>query len=51
MYPPVPGIGRVLSQPITFFDGKTVPAGKFSLFMVRWLLRAKVILKLCNGSL
>ncbi|MCI4374376.1 hypothetical protein PGIGA_G00005460 [Pangasianodon gigas] len=27
MYPPVPGMGRKLSQPITFFDGRTVPAG------------------------
>ncbi|XP_058244807.1 cytochrome P450 4A6-like isoform X1 [Hemibagrus wyckioides] len=28
MYPPVPGMGRRLSQPITFFDGRTVPAGQ-----------------------
>ncbi|XP_060725998.1 cytochrome P450 4A7-like isoform X1 [Tachysurus vachellii] len=27
MYPPVPGMGRKLSKPITFFDGRTVPAG------------------------
>ncbi|XP_053350729.1 cytochrome P450 4A6-like isoform X2 [Clarias gariepinus] len=27
MYPPVPGMGRKLSQPITFFDGRTAPAG------------------------
>ncbi|KAK2854766.1 hypothetical protein Q7C36_006635 [Tachysurus vachellii] len=27
MYPPVPEIGRKLSKPITFFDGRTVPAG------------------------
>ncbi|MCI4374377.1 hypothetical protein PGIGA_G00005470 [Pangasianodon gigas] len=27
MYPPVPEIGRMSSKPITFFDGRTVPAG------------------------
>ncbi|XP_058256033.1 cytochrome P450 4A6-like isoform X2 [Hemibagrus wyckioides] len=27
MYPPVPEIGRMLSKPITFFDGRTAPAG------------------------
>ncbi|TSK34902.1 Cytochrome P450 4B1 [Bagarius yarrelli] len=26
MYPPVPDIGRMLSKPITFSDGRTVPA-------------------------
>ncbi|XP_062847468.1 cytochrome P450 4A6 [Trichomycterus rosablanca] len=27
MYPPVPGIGRRMTKPVTFFDGRTVPAG------------------------
>lgn len=27
LYPPVPGIARKLTKPMTFFDGVTVPAG------------------------
>ncbi|KAL0984727.1 hypothetical protein UPYG_G00145930 [Umbra pygmaea] len=27
LYPPVPGIARVASKPVTFFDGRSVPAG------------------------
>ncbi|XP_030044970.1 cytochrome P450 4B1-like [Microcaecilia unicolor] len=27
LYPPVPGISRELTKPITFFDGRSVPAG------------------------
>uniref|UniRef100_A0A8C8DS53 aromatase n=1 Tax=Oryzias sinensis TaxID=183150 RepID=A0A8C8DS53_9TELE len=27
LYPPVPGISRKLTKPITFFDGRTLPAG------------------------
>nr|AGN04302.1 cytochrome P450 [Oryzias melastigma] len=27
LYPPVPGISRILTKPITFFDGRTLPAG------------------------
>ncbi|CAJ1062693.1 cytochrome P450 4B1 [Xyrichtys novacula] len=27
MYPPVPGMSRKLTKPITFFDGRTLPAG------------------------
>ncbi|XP_075395843.1 cytochrome P450 4A11-like isoform X2 [Tenrec ecaudatus] len=27
IYPPVPGIGRVLSKPITFSDGRSLPKG------------------------
>ncbi|XP_067365377.1 cytochrome P450 4B1-like isoform X2 [Channa argus] len=27
LYPPVPGISRKLSKPMTFFDGRTLPAG------------------------
>ncbi|KAM3614588.1 uncharacterized protein V6R79_016459 [Siganus canaliculatus] len=27
LYPPVPGIGRKITKPITFFDGRTLPAG------------------------
>ncbi|XP_062395278.1 cytochrome P450 4B1 [Sardina pilchardus] len=27
LYPPVPGMARKLSKPMTFFDGRTVPAG------------------------
>ncbi|KAL2084951.1 hypothetical protein ACEWY4_020469 [Coilia grayii] len=27
LHPPVPGIARKLSKPITFFDGRTMPAG------------------------
>lgn len=39
MYPPVPGMGRKLSQPITFPDGRTVPAGTFSPFVIIWVLK------------
>ncbi|XP_075472379.1 cytochrome P450 4B1-like [Ascaphus truei] len=27
MYPPVPGVSRTLRKPVTFFDGRSVPAG------------------------
>ncbi|KAM9330161.1 cytochrome P450 4B1-like [Gastrophryne carolinensis] len=27
MHPPVPGVGRTLKQPVTFHDGRSVPAG------------------------
>ncbi|KAF0045940.1 hypothetical protein F2P81_002469 [Scophthalmus maximus] len=27
LYPPVPGIGRKITKPMTFFDGRTLPAG------------------------
>ncbi|KAM3614417.1 uncharacterized protein V6R79_013848 [Siganus canaliculatus] len=27
LYPPVPGIARKITKPITFFDGRTLPAG------------------------
>ncbi|XP_053549492.1 cytochrome P450 4B1 [Bombina bombina] len=27
MYPPVPGVARSLRKPVTFFDGRSVPAG------------------------
>ncbi|XP_071373257.1 cytochrome P450 4B1-like [Centroberyx affinis] len=27
IYPPVPGISRKITKPMTFFDGRTVPAG------------------------
>ncbi|XP_061770989.1 cytochrome P450 4B1 [Nerophis ophidion] len=27
LYPPVPGMGRKTTKPITFFDGRTLPAG------------------------
>ncbi|KAM9353519.1 cytochrome P450 4B1-like [Symphorus nematophorus] len=27
LYPPVPGISRRITKPMTFFDGRTVPAG------------------------
>ncbi|KAG8436954.1 hypothetical protein GDO86_007872 [Hymenochirus boettgeri] len=29
MYPPVPIVGRTLRNPVTFFDGRSVPAGTF----------------------
>uniref|UniRef100_A0A6J0UR60 Cytochrome P450 4B1-like n=1 Tax=Pogona vitticeps TaxID=103695 RepID=A0A6J0UR60_9SAUR len=29
LYPPVPGISRELSKPITFFDGRTLPEGSW----------------------
>ncbi|XP_068095719.1 cytochrome P450 4B1-like isoform X2 [Hyperolius riggenbachi] len=27
LYPPVPAVGRTLNKPVTFFDGRSVPAG------------------------
>lgn len=27
LYPPVPGMSRITTKPMTFFDGRTVPAG------------------------
>ncbi|XP_059195145.1 cytochrome P450 4B1 isoform X2 [Centropristis striata] len=27
LYPPVPGISRITTKPMTFFDGRTLPAG------------------------
>ncbi|XP_070822236.1 cytochrome P450 4B1-like [Chaetodon trifascialis] len=27
LYPPVPGISRIITKPMTFFDGRTLPAG------------------------
>ncbi|XP_041797693.1 cytochrome P450 4B1 [Chelmon rostratus] len=27
LYPPVPGMSRIINKPITFFDGRTLPAG------------------------
>uniref|UniRef100_A0A452HJQ2 Cytochrome P450 family 4 subfamily B member 1 n=1 Tax=Gopherus agassizii TaxID=38772 RepID=A0A452HJQ2_9SAUR len=35
LYPPVPGVSRLLSKPITFHDGRTVPEGLFSLFLLK----------------
>ncbi|XP_030250031.1 cytochrome P450 4T8 isoform X1 [Sparus aurata] len=29
LYPPVPGMNRKTTKPITFFDGRTLPAGSF----------------------
>nr|AUX14920.1 cytochrome p450 CYP4T18 [Kryptolebias marmoratus] len=28
LYPPVPGMSRKLTKPVTFFDGRTLPAGQ-----------------------
>ncbi|KAF5899413.1 cytochrome P450 4B1-like, partial [Clarias magur] len=43
MYPPVPGIGRMLSKPITFFDGKTAPAVVciiyISAILIKWSIK------------
>uniref|UniRef100_A0A8C0GT10 Cytochrome P450 n=1 Tax=Chelonoidis abingdonii TaxID=106734 RepID=A0A8C0GT10_CHEAB len=35
IYPPVPGVSRLLSKPITFHDGRTLPEGLFSLFLLK----------------
>uniref|UniRef100_A0A8C4JRB4 Cytochrome P450 4B1-like n=1 Tax=Dromaius novaehollandiae TaxID=8790 RepID=A0A8C4JRB4_DRONO len=33
LFPPVPGVSRQLAKPITFSDGRSLPAGLFSLFI------------------
>uniref|UniRef100_A0A674EBD7 aromatase n=1 Tax=Salmo trutta TaxID=8032 RepID=A0A674EBD7_SALTR len=37
LYPPVPGISRKITKPITFFDGRTVPEGKCEFDPLRFL--------------
>uniref|UniRef100_A0A8C0IR84 Cytochrome P450 n=1 Tax=Chelonoidis abingdonii TaxID=106734 RepID=A0A8C0IR84_CHEAB len=34
LYPPVPGVSRQLSKPITFHDGRTLPEGVFETEMI-----------------
>uniref|UniRef100_A0A8D0AA69 aromatase n=1 Tax=Sander lucioperca TaxID=283035 RepID=A0A8D0AA69_SANLU len=33
LYPPVPGMSRKITKPMTFFDGRTLPKGKLSMFL------------------
>uniref|UniRef100_A0A673X197 aromatase n=1 Tax=Salmo trutta TaxID=8032 RepID=A0A673X197_SALTR len=37
LYPPVPGMSRKLTKPMTFFDGRTVPKGKCAFDPLRFL--------------
>lgn len=42
LYPPVPGMNRKTTKPITFFDGRTLPAGLLLLcFVLQWFLVVK----------
>uniref|UniRef100_A0A8B9PM51 Cytochrome P450 n=1 Tax=Apteryx owenii TaxID=8824 RepID=A0A8B9PM51_APTOW len=34
LFPPVPAVSRQLAKPITFSDGRSLPAGLFSLFIL-----------------
>uniref|UniRef100_A0A4W5PMK7 Cytochrome P450, family 4, subfamily T, polypeptide 8 n=1 Tax=Hucho hucho TaxID=62062 RepID=A0A4W5PMK7_9TELE len=39
LYPPVPGMSRKITKPMTFFDGRTVPEGCLvgtSIFGIHW---------------
>lgn len=38
--PPVPGISRKLTKPLTFFDGRTVPEGNS--LIIQWLSNSKI---------
>uniref|UniRef100_A0A8C7DSH4 aromatase n=1 Tax=Oncorhynchus kisutch TaxID=8019 RepID=A0A8C7DSH4_ONCKI len=37
LYPPVPGMSRKITKPMTFFDGRTVPEGKCAFDPLRFL--------------
>jgi len=37
LYPPVPGMSRITTKTITFFDGRTLPAGLSLMVLCRWM--------------
>lgn len=47
LFPPVPAVSRYLSKPITFSDGRSLPAGLLSLFILhaaghdKWCIRTR----------
>ncbi|XP_061488881.1 cytochrome P450 4B1-like [Rhineura floridana] len=45
LYPPVPGVSRELSKPITFFDGRTLPEGSWVAVSIYLIHRNPIIWK------
>lgn len=41
LFPPVPSVSRYLSKPVTFPDGRSLPAGLLSLFIFHAAVRDK----------
>jgi len=41
LFPPVPSVFRYLSKPVTFSDGRSLPAGLLSLFILHSAVRDK----------
>lgn len=51
LFPPVPAVSRQLSKPVTFPDGRSLPAGLWSLFILHAALCDKCgFLTLCRGA-
>lgn len=43
LYPPVPGVSRQLSKPITFHDGRTLPEGLWILVLLNIAQHSKTV--------